>query len=245
MEQFNVIMWIILPITSFFIGIIITAWFYKSQSNSKKEILKELEIENKALKQMKANFLLPSNDSQAMKHKIFALERENDNLEKQLKQIARDKEANIDIDGTTKIIELSTQIKQLKSYILELEEALLTKDKSQDTLSLNTNKREDKIISIPADELQRIKAKNTVINFERIGVATIEDKDDLTVINGIGANVEKRLNLIGIFTLEQIANFNEEDIIKVNQAIEFFPGRIAKDKWVEQAKQELQFRSII
>ncbi|MCB9032892.1 MAG: hypothetical protein H6553_03565 [Chitinophagales bacterium] len=241
MEQFNVIMWIIIPIASALLGVIITAWYFNSRSNSKKDSYKELKAEHEELKKMKANFLLPSNDAQAMKHKVFALEKENCNLEKQLKSINKDNELHLNELVNTKYEELTKQVKQLKSYIIELEEELSFKNK--DDHQLLTKK--EKIISIPDDELDRIKAKNTVINFDRIGFATIEDKDDLTVINGIGANVEKRLNLIGIFTLEQIANFNDEDIIKVNHAIEFFPGRIAKDNWVEQAKQELKFRSII
>lgn len=85
--------------------------------------------------------------------------------------------------------------------------------------------------------LDRIRARNTRIYFERIGIANKQDADNLTIINGIGGWMEEKLNALGIFTLRQIANFNEEDVEIVTEAIEFFPGRIERDEWVSQAKE--------
>jgi len=85
--------------------------------------------------------------------------------------------------------------------------------------------------------LDRIRARNTRIYFERIGIATKQDADNLTIINGIGGWMEEKLNALGIFTFKQIANFNDEDVEIVTEAIEFFPGRIERDEWVSQAKE--------
>ncbi|PQJ23159.1 hypothetical protein BSU00_02695 [Tenacibaculum sp. SG-28] len=74
------------------------------------------------------------------------------------------------------------------------------------------------------------------LNFERIGTATEEGKNDLTQINGIGSFVETKLNSIGIFTFYQLTQLNDEDIEIVTDLIQFFPGRIQRDKWREQAK---------
>lgn len=84
--------------------------------------------------------------------------------------------------------------------------------------------------------LRRIKAKATEINFARIGRAGAHDKDDLQQIKGVGPFIEQKLNALGIYTFAQLSNFNQEDENKVNEAIEFFPGRIRRDAWVEQAK---------
>ncbi len=84
------------------------------------------------------------------------------------------------------------------------------------------------------DVLSRIKSKSASIDFARIGSA--DGKDDLKVIKGVGPFSERKLNALGISTYRQIANFNEEDIDKVNDAIEFFPGRVKRDDWVGQAK---------
>mgnify|MGYP002630519404 CR=1 FL=1 len=73
------------------------------------------------------------------------------------------------------------------------------------------------------------------LNFNRIGTATFQNKDDLQQIKGIGTSIEEKLNTIGIFTFKQISNFNDKDITKITDLIKFFPGRIERDDWVGQA----------
>lgn len=74
------------------------------------------------------------------------------------------------------------------------------------------------------------------INFDRIGMASADQKDDLKEVKGIGPAIEEKLNALGIYTFDQIANFTPEDEHQVAEAIEFFPGRIERDEWVKQAK---------
>jgi predicted flap endonuclease-1-like 5' DNA nuclease len=64
-----------------------------------------------------------------------------------------------------------------------------------------------------------------------------EQKDDLTIIKGIGPFIEKRLNVIGIYTFQQLADLSPELVDRVGAAIEFFPHRITRDDWVGQAKR--------
>jgi len=73
------------------------------------------------------------------------------------------------------------------------------------------------------------------LNFSRIGIASLQNKDDLQLIKGIGTSIEENLNNIGIFTFKQISNFNSKDLVKVTELIKFFPGRIERDDWVGQA----------
>jgi predicted flap endonuclease-1-like 5' DNA nuclease len=63
------------------------------------------------------------------------------------------------------------------------------------------------------------------------------DHDDLTRIKGIGPFIEKRLNMLGIYTFSQIASFTPEIEEHVAKAIEFFPQRMRKDNWKAQATQ--------
>lgn len=86
-------------------------------------------------------------------------------------------------------------------------------------------------------KLAEIRAKMSLINFERIGFASEADKDNLQLIKGIGPFIERKLNALGIFTFRQIANFTPEDVERVTDAIEFFPGRIVRDNWVTQADE--------
>jgi predicted flap endonuclease-1-like 5' DNA nuclease len=85
--------------------------------------------------------------------------------------------------------------------------------------------------------LNRIRARAGEINFNRIGLASASNADDLKVIAGIGPFLEKKLHAVGIYTFQQIANFNSEDIEQINDLIEFFPGRIVRDNWVGQAAE--------
>ena len=48
---------------------------------------------------------------------------------------------------------------------------------------------------------------------------------------------------MGIYTIEQISDFTIDTVIKVTDAIEYFPGRIQRDFWVEQANQIISDRN--
>lgn len=84
--------------------------------------------------------------------------------------------------------------------------------------------------------LDRIRAKARNLDFGRIGTATATEKDDLKRIKGIGPFIEEKLNALGIYTFRQLAKLTPEDEEKVSDAIEFFPGRIQRDGWVQQAR---------
>ena len=86
------------------------------------------------------------------------------------------------------------------------------------------------------DDLARIAEKKDSIDFSTLGNAKEEDKDDLKSIKGIGPFLEEKLNALGIYTYEQISKMTPELEDQVNEAIEFFPGRIKRDEWVKQAK---------
>ena len=78
------------------------------------------------------------------------------------------------------------------------------------------------------------------LDFKRIGHASLNEKDDLCQIIGIGPNIANRLNQLGIFTYGQISRLNDKDILIVTEMIKFFPDRIKNDRWVNQAEKLLQ-----
>ena len=90
--------------------------------------------------------------------------------------------------------------------------------------------------SSEAAVLSRIASRAGELNFNRIGRAVASDADDLKDIVGVGPFLERKLHSLGIYTFRQISNFAKEDIDKVNEIIEFFPGRIERDNWVGQSK---------
>ena len=60
--------------------------------------------------------------------------------------------------------------------------------------------------------------------------------DDLKKIEGIGPVLEKLVNNIGVYHFDQIASWTDADVEQVDALIDKFKGRIARDKWVAQAK---------
>lgn len=62
------------------------------------------------------------------------------------------------------------------------------------------------------------------------------EADELTRINGIGPVLKKKLNNLGIDTFQQIADFTQADIDRVNGELSF-KGRIERENWVEQARK--------
>ena len=88
-------------------------------------------------------------------------------------------------------------------------------------------------------ELLRVKERSKNIDFDILGTASADEKDDLKTIKGVGPFIEEKLNALGIFTFSQISKMTSELEDQVNEAIEFFPGRVKRDEWAKQAKELL------
>lgn len=78
------------------------------------------------------------------------------------------------------------------------------------------------------------------LSLEKIGEGNKRKPDNLTKIEGIGPYIEEQLNNLGIYNFEQISKLEINDIRMITELIDFFPDRIEKDKWVEQAKSLLK-----
>jgi predicted flap endonuclease-1-like 5' DNA nuclease len=61
-------------------------------------------------------------------------------------------------------------------------------------------------------------------------------EDDLKNITGIGPFIEQKLYDLDVKSYLQISKLDASNIEVLNELIQFFPGRIERDKWVEQAK---------
>jgi large subunit ribosomal protein L19 len=64
------------------------------------------------------------------------------------------------------------------------------------------------------------------------------EPNDLTQITGVNAELAARLTQLGVIKFEQIANFSDDDIANVDEALNL-SGRIEKDDWVGQAQKLL------
>lgn len=67
-------------------------------------------------------------------------------------------------------------------------------------------------------------------------VVAPEATDDLTRIKGVGAGLARQLNGLGVYKLEQIAGFTEQDLAWVDANLRSFKGRCFRDDWIGQAR---------
>ncbi|MEM7620909.1 MAG: 50S ribosomal protein L21 [Pseudomonadota bacterium] len=63
--------------------------------------------------------------------------------------------------------------------------------------------------------------------------------DDLKKISGVGPKLEEKLNALGVTTFQQVANFTDEDVARVDKVLNF-KGRITREDWISQAKEFLK-----
>jgi large subunit ribosomal protein L19 len=68
------------------------------------------------------------------------------------------------------------------------------------------------------------------------------EPDDLTKIKGIDGDLAKRLNSLGVIKFDQIANFSDDDIANVDEALSL-GGRMEKEDWSSKAQELLAEQS--
>lgn len=121
---------------------------------------------------------------------------------------------------------------------LELELA----DARETIQSLETllDTEETRVESVDADALSdSLNASNDPLSASGLMMtATVDDlRDDLKRIKGIGPAIEKTLNELGIFRLQQIADLGEYDIDRVANRLRGFRSRIYREDWIGQARE--------
>lgn len=189
-----------------------------------KEQMEDLSKENETLR---SNLkLINQND----------FEKQIEVLLQQVKTLESEKKAMVDkIDSEQEFkAELKNQIVQLqqeKNSIQNNSSEPSTEQIASKKAARNMN--EGNGLSIEAFKIKKLAL------FQHIGTAEEKDKDDLSKINGIGPLIEAKLNSIGVFKFQQIANLSDKDVANLTDLIEFFPGRIERDNWVNQAKDLL------
>ena len=99
------------------------------------------------------------------------------------------------------------------------------------------NSRSEQMLYEKDEALAHIAQRKHILDYNSFGTATEAEKDDLKMISGIGPFIEERLHALDIFTFRQISKFTAQDIDTINDAIEYFSGRIERDEWVTQAKE--------
>ncbi|MEM7067386.1 MAG: 30S ribosomal protein S2 [Pseudomonadota bacterium] len=88
----------------------------------------------------------------------------------------------------------------------------------------------------PAEEAPAEEAPAADGEIAALFTAPEGDADDLKQISGVGPVLEGKLNALGITKFAQIAAFSADDIVKVDEVLNF-KGRIERDEWLKQAAE--------
>jgi predicted flap endonuclease-1-like 5' DNA nuclease len=151
--------------------------------------------------------------------------------------VSRDNERlKTELEEALKMGTQGEEITRIQQLVQSLQSQLDQSKKETNLLEATRQKLQTEVA-----ELQKTKPegkKSTDITEKQLSAKIIADeKDDLQIINGIGPGIEKKLNTLGIYSFRQISELTEESIKKLTESIKFFPGRIDRDRWVEQASK--------
>lgn len=90
--------------------------------------------------------------------------------------------------------------------------------------------------------LERISKMKNRIYYDRLGVANKQFANNLTLIKGISPWIEERLNLLDIYTYEQISKLTPKDAEIITEILEIPEDRIEKENWVVQAGELVKYQ---
>lgn len=165
--------------------------------------------------------------------KIKAVETEKIELKKQIANL------NTDIDKINKNLqEKNDDVEHLRNEVNALKALHAEAVHETDNMTLK-NMRSEQLLYEKDEALVHIAQRKHLLDYESFGSARAADKDDLKMISGIGPFIEERLHALDIYTFRQISKFTARDISTINDAIEYFSGRIERDEWVAQARELL------
>lgn len=190
-----------------------------------------------------STFELTTNRMNALEVKLSRMEKENQKLRQEIGAGG----SSLSTASSTSGSHVDPNIGAIKSRLEQLERE---NNRLQKTLSnmqvvkadLGSSQITPQASSIseevsPEERTSKARSAVSAAIGSKIKTASADIKDDLKKINGIGPFIEKKLNDIGIYTYEQISQFDTELIAQITDAIQFFPGRINRDDWVGQAKK--------
>jgi predicted flap endonuclease-1-like 5' DNA nuclease len=143
-------------------------------------------------------------------------------------------------------VQISRERDRMKEYLLEEmkeKELLRTELKALQNRLKEEEQREQALLSkIEEQNAEANKKENAGVRyfinpFQIAATLESNDIDDLKKIKGIGPLIERKLNMLGIVSFKQISELSKEAIEQIAHTLKFFPDRIQRDQWVQQARE--------
>jgi predicted flap endonuclease-1-like 5' DNA nuclease len=212
------------------------AWYFRSETvENQIAELDSLQGENNSLAQTKAEY---KNQVELWRekhrHDLSLVQQKSAELISEREKLSRHKsELEISLQESRR----ETSDAKLNLQQIENEIGTLRYRNRQLEFQVKESDESNSRLKAEVDRLATQKQRVSVSEHPFVRPVEPETKDDFTKIRGIGPFIEKRLNMIGIYTFQQLAELPPDMIDRVGAAIEFFPHRIIKDNWVGQANR--------
>ncbi len=228
-------------LVAFLLGFAIAWLLRETPLRQKTTLLHNLQSEYSVLvnlqREQKDQLARIESELDVARQDFLQMSRENEKLKTELEDCGRDKD-DLQTDLTAlrpKIQQSESELNLLRFRLRQLEQQATEKQEDYKNL---LEQLED------CKAQRRYERKEPVFSdfisdqiLPGVSASDADEKDDLKVISGIGPAIEKKLNSIGINSFKQISEFTAASSKRISDAIKFFPGRIERDRWVEQASR--------
>lgn len=178
---------------------------------------------------------------------FFTEEHERKELEFETRSLKNDKEAlkneksYLELHYKSELAQKSQAYQQAKNELGSITEQLKEADSEKERLSTELDELRPRAERLGA-EVSHLRFKVKQLEFENqskseLRVPKEDEISDLTMIQGIGPAISRKLYAMGVYSFKQISQFDKKTIDQVGKALKYFPDRIIRDDWVGQARK--------
>lgn len=226
---------------AFLLGFTI-AWLLRETGFKQRQgVIQELQTDRlviqNTLREQKADITKYEQALNQLREEFLESSRENEKLKTELEEATKDgNEWRSELavlqpkikQSDSELELLRFRVKQMENQVLERQEAnqKLQAELEECKTSRRYERKEPVFSDFISDQI-----------LPGVSQENADEKDDLKVIGGIGPAIEKKLNSLGINSFKQISELTDVSSKQISHAIKFFPGRIERDRWVEQASR--------
>ncbi|MDH3270021.1 MAG: hypothetical protein OEN56_01735 [Gemmatimonadota bacterium] len=136
----------------------------------------------------------------------------------------------------TDLTPVTDKLEKVERAVAKLEAKIDSRPKTERVPSTTTRKRSKPPTTSKAARKTRRSAPRRKPAGALLKSAVYGKPDDLNQISGVGPKLEKMLNDIGVYYFFQVQDWKDSDVKRIDDMLQAFKGRIARDGWVRQAR---------
>ncbi|GAB1444593.1 hypothetical protein MASR2M41_02040 [Flammeovirgaceae bacterium] len=190
-------------------------------------------LQEEPIKKWKIAYFTEEHEKKDFQFSAHSLKAERQNL--------LNEKTHLEFQYKKELAEKNQLTQQLKTKVEQTSKELEIQKEQEDLLRNELNELRPKTEQLGA-EISHLRFKVKQLEFENqskseLRVPKEDEISDLTLIQGIGPAISRKLYAMGIYSFKQISQFDQNMIDQVGKALKYFPDRILRDDWVGQARK--------